>query len=183
MGPPQGGHPPVQIVAHGQFLTGCLRVEVHQGEVRRVSLQQPVRRREGVVRPPGQVAPADQVQHPDPDAAQVVNTAAPTRGPAGVVGGPQQPGRGLQEIRNLALAEGVVPQGHHVGTGVVDPLRLVAGQPHSGGILAVHHREVDGLPLLEGTQVPLQMAEAGLHHHVAHCQNVIQHSAPPVFTI
>ena len=53
---------PVQIVAHGQFLTGCLRVEVHQGEVRRVSLQQPVRRREGVVRPPGQVAPADQVQ-------------------------------------------------------------------------------------------------------------------------
>ena len=74
----------------------------------------------------------------------------------------------------------MVPQGHCVGSGVVNPLGLVRRQPHAGGIFAVDDGEVDLLESLQGPQVPLQVPEPRLPHYVPYRQNVIQHSFPPI---
>ena len=127
--PHRADTPPVQIAAPGPAsLTGGLRVEVHQGEVRGSLRQQPVRCREGVVRPPGQTAPADEVDDPDPDGPQIVDAAAPARRPAAVVGGPQQPGGRPPGSPRSGSCEGVVAQRHHIGAGVIDALRLLPRQ-------------------------------------------------------
>ena len=123
-------------------------MEVHQGEVRLALFQQPVRRGEGVPRLPVQITAADEVHHPDPDAAQVEYLAAVARGPARVVGGPQQPGRLVQQVPDLHFPEGVVAQRHRVGAGVVDAPRLLLRHAHAGGVLAVHHRKGDVLEFL-----------------------------------
>ena len=93
------------------FSLVCPRVK--STRVKSAASQQPPRR-EGLSPPPrpGRTG-GNQVQHLPDRTPRVVNTAARRSG--GMVGGPQRararpPGNPV----NLALAEGVVPQGHHV---------------------------------------------------------------------
>ena len=98
---------------------------------------------------------------------------------AGQVGGAQEPRGLIQHTADLHFAEGVVAKGHGVGSGVVDPPRLLAGQTHAGDVFPVDHGERNVFQLLQGPQMAFQMGETCLAYHIAHSQNGIEHGVPP----
>ena len=98
---------------------------------------------------------------------------------AGQVGGAQEPRGLIQHTANLHFAEGVVAKGHGVGSGVIDPPRLLAGQTHAGDVFPVDHGERNVFQLLQGPQMAFQMGETCLAYHIAHSQNGIEHGVPP----
>ena len=150
-------------------------MEIHHGQLRLAPLQIPVRRGEGIVRSPAQIAPADEVQHPDPHAAQIEDLAAVARRPAGQIRRTQQPGRLIQARGDLGLAEGMVAQRHGVGSGIPDPPGLLLRQPHAGGVFPVDHGKGDVFQFLQRPQVPLQVPQSRLPYHVSHRQHTILH--------
>ena len=179
VGAPQGTDPAVQIVAQCQFFTGGLRMEIHQGKIRSALLQQPVRQSKGIFGVPLECAAADEVHHAETQAVEVKDLTAVARHPARQVGGPQQPRGLIQHTANLHFAEGVVAKGHGVGSGVIDPPRLLAGQTHAGDVFPVDHGERNVFQLLQGPQMAFQMGETCLAYHIAHSQNGIEHGVPP----
>ena len=126
-----------------------------------------------------QAAAADEVHDADVDMAAFVDPPAPAGGTARVIGGPQEVGILIQPICDLLFAEGVVPQGHHISPGGVEGLHLIGEDPHTGGILPVDHGKVDILEPFETAQVPLQVFEPRLPHHVSDSQNPIEHMCRP----
>ena len=72
----------------------------------------------------------------------------------------------------------MVPQGHHVRPGGIEPLCLVRGNPGDGGVLAVDHRKMDILQPLQGAQASLQMGQPLFADYVADGQNMIDHGIP-----
>ena len=179
VGAPQGADPAVQIVAKRQLFTGGLRMEIHQGKIRSALLQQPVRQSKGIFGVPLECAAADEVHHAEPQAIEIENLAAVARHSAGQVGGAQEPRGLIQHTANLHFAEGVVAKGHGVGSGVIDPPRLLAGQTHAGDVFPVDHGERNVFQLLQGPQMAFQMGETCLAYHIAHSQNGIEHGVPP----
>ena len=66
-----------------------------------------------------------------------------------------------------------------VGSGVIDPPRLLAGQTYAGDVFPVDHGERNVFQLLQGPQMAFQMGETCLAYHIAHSQNGIEHGVPP----
>ena len=154
-------------------------MEIHQSKIRSALLQQSVRHGKGVFGIPLQRTAANEVHHAEPQAIEVKNFAAMARHPAGQVGGAQEPRSLIQHTANLHFAEGVVAKGHGVGSGVIDPPRLLAGQTHAGDVFPVDHGERNVFQLLQGPQMAFQMGETCLAYHIAHSQNGIEHGVPP----
>ena len=76
---------------------------------------------------------------------------------------------------DAALPEGVVPQGHHIGSRVEHLLGLLGGQAHIGGILPIDHREGGLIFPPELGQRFFQVSQALGPDHVAHGQNICIH--------
>ncbi|MPM32306.1 hypothetical protein SDC9_78868 [bioreactor metagenome] len=168
VGPPEGGNPPVQKIAHRQLFAGGLGVKINQSEVRLFPLQQLVYNGKGIIRPPIQVASSNQIHHPDAHAVQIKNPPAPARRPTGVIGRAENIGVLVQKVHNLRLVKAVVAQRNDVRPRVVNALRLLRRQSHSGGIFTVHHSEGNIFQFFQGPQRLFQMSKPRLTHHVAH---------------
>ena len=183
MGAPQGGDAAVQIIGHGQLFAGGLGVKVHQCEGGLFpGLQQAVRRGEGVVAAPGQVAPADEHQHRHLHPAQVIDPVAPARSAGGEVGRAENVAVLLQIIGDLHFAPGVVAQGDDVGPGGKQVVGLLGGQAGAGDVLAVDNGEVHALHFFKVRQMAAQVGGALLAGDVADGQNAKFHGRSPFYT-
>ena len=179
VGAPHRLDPPVQIEPHGALLAGGLGVEVHQTDIRVQTVEQPVRHGKRVVKIGVHLAPPDEVHHRNaqPPGA-VVDPQPPAGDPAGVIGGTEEPGRLREEVLDLDAVPGVVPQGYHVGPGVVNGPGLPGQDAHAGGVFPVDHGKMDVVELLQGAKMARQKVQSLLAHHIAHGQYVEYHIRP-----
>ena len=58
---------------------------------------------------------------------------------------------------------------------------MLGQQAQAGGVFAVDHGEVNIVFLFQPAQVPVQTVQPALGHHIAHSQEVKQHTVSPFF--
>ena len=171
--PPQGLSPAVQIIPHGPLLAGGLGVKIHQHQIGVHPLQRPVGRGKRVFQIAVHLAPADEVEHPDPQPLRAVeDSPAPAGDTAGVVGRAEDIAVVLQVVGNLKTVPCVIAQCDDVGSGGKDGVCLPGMDAHPGGILPVDNGKMDILQLLQSPQVPGKKLQSGVPHHIAHGQYI-----------
>jgi hypothetical protein len=110
-----------------------------------------------------------QVHHAQAQAILVDHGEATARGGLRIVGGPDDPLVAVQQVVDVAVAEGVVAERDRVGARAEERGGDLGGDPHAaGGILAVDHDEVGGLALDQARQQPFDDGAAGRAHDVAY---------------
>ena len=82
----------------------------------------------------------------------------------------------VEVTADLHFAEGVVAERDDVRARGEDVLRVIRRQADHRGVFAVDDRELDALALLEAPQAAAQVLHAARAHHVAHREDVIDHS-------
>ena len=75
----------------------------------------------------------------------------------------------------------MVAQGDDVRPRVKEFLGMLGQQAQTGGVFAVDHGEVNIVFLFQPAQVPVQTVQPALGHHIAHSQEVKQHTVSPFF--
>ena len=174
---PEGAHAPVKIVRQRELFARGLGVEIDEREGRLLlRFQKLVRRGERIRGVEAQVAAADEVHHRDARRAAVVDRIAASRHAAAEVRGAQDIGAVVEVIADLHFAEGVVAERDDVRARGEDVVRVIRRQADHRGVFAVDNREMDALALLEAPQAAAQVLHAARAHHVAHREDVIDHS-------
>ncbi len=100
------------------------------------------------------------LEHPGPPAGGV--------GKPGIVQRAQQPRLAVDEGQGLALVPGMVAERQAVGAGLEQLGGGAFGDPEArGGVLGVHHHELQAQPAAQGRQVPGQPLSPRAPDHVA----------------
>jgi hypothetical protein len=77
----------------------------------------------------------------------------------------------------------LVAQGHHVGAGIQDLLRLARQDADTRGVFSVDHRKLDAVKFFQTAQVLGQITKPGLRAHVSHGQKIQKHDRPPGYNL
>ena len=180
MGAPQSRNAAVQIIAHGQLLTGGLGMKIDQRKRSPLRFfQNTVRRRKGIVAVVIQIDPALQADDADAAAAHIVIPRSAARRTGRIVGRSQQIAVFFQHRADLMFVKRMITQCDHIGPRIKDFLCLSGKQPQARGIFPVDHSEIHLFFPLQRPQPAHEKIQYILAHHISDRQHPKFHTVPP----
>ena len=164
-----GGHPAVEVPAHGHLLAGGLGVHVHEHRVGAVAQlgERGVRLREGRAHRLKEHEPG-QVHHPEAHPVALDDGVPAPRAALRVVRRPHDPLLAVEVSVDLPVAVRVVAERDRVGSRLEQLARGLLGHAHAARrVLAVHDHEVGLVGVADSRQQRGERPPADAAHHVA----------------